>query len=80
VYVPERLKGDGTTVDLGREGDDGQPVGDTPLPAPHGGQAGVPYQDVYGDYAAEAQAALDGSYIPLGMKQVVRDYFTSLEP
>ncbi len=67
-------------MDVGREGEDGLPVDDTPLPAPEGGQAAVPYREVYADYATEAQAALEGSYIPLGMKQYVRDYFSSLEP
>jgi hypothetical protein len=74
------LKSEGTEVDIGREGEDGLPIGDTPLPVPGEGAAGVPYNDVYGEYATEAQAALEGSYIPLGMKQYVRDYFSSLEP
>ena len=38
------------------------------------------YREVYADYAAQAGAALEGSYIPLGLKQYVRDYFSSLEP
>jgi hypothetical protein len=40
----------------------------------------VPYREVYADYSEEAGAALDSSYIPLGMKRYVRDYFSSLEP
>jgi len=71
---------EGSGVDVGREGDGGAPVGDTPLPAPEGGSAAVPYREVYADYADRAGAALEGSYIPLGMKQYVRDYFSSLEP
>ena len=50
------------------------------LPVPGEGQAAVPYREVYADYAAQAGAALEGSYIPLGLKQYVRDYFSSLEP
>jgi len=67
---------------VGREdaGQDGAPVGDVPVPVPEGGQAGVPYQEVYADYAAEAGAALEGSAIPLGLKQYVREYFSSREP
>lgn len=80
VYVPYRLDAQGTEVEIGREGDEGVWVGDTPLPAPQGGRASVPYRQVYADYAARAGAALEGSYIPLGMKQYVRDYFSSLEP
>jgi hypothetical protein len=80
VYVPYRLEQEGAGVEIGRQGNEGMPAGDTPLPAPQGGQAMVPYREVYADYAAQAGAALEGSYIPLGMKQYVRDYFSSLEP
>jgi len=82
VYVPDRFDEGGAGVDLGREGaeGDGVPVDDAPLPIPQGGQANVPYREVYADYAAQAGAALEGSYVPLGMKQYVRDYFSSLEP
>jgi len=79
VYVPYRLDEEGQGVDVGRQGDQGAPVGDTPLPAPEGGRAAVPYREVYADYAAQAGAALEGSYIPLGLKGYVRDYFSSLE-
>jgi hypothetical protein len=80
VYVPYRLEQEGVGVEIDRQGSEGMPGGDTPLPAPQGGQAAVPYREVYADYAAQAGAALAGSYIPLGMKQYVRDYFSSLEP
>ena len=80
IYVPGRIDEEGAGVDLGREGDGGAPVGGVPLPAPPGGGANVPYREVYAEYAAQAGAALEGSYIPLGMKQYVRDYFSSLEP
>ena len=80
--MPYRFDEGGAGVDVGREGagDEGVPVGDTPLPAPDGGRANVPYREVYAGYAAQAGAALEGSYIPLGLKQYVRDYFSSLEP
>lgn len=80
VYVPGRMDEEGAGVDVGREGDGGAPVGGAPLPAPLEGGANVPYREVYAEYAAQAGAALEGSYIPLGMKQYVRDYFSSLEP
>ena len=80
VYVPYRFGGEGAGVDVGREGGEGVEVGDVPLPAPQGGRTSVPYREVYADYADQAGAALEGSYIPLGMKQYVRDYFSSLEP
>ena len=88
VYVPYRLDEQGQRVDVGRQGEGGEPTGDKPLPPPlppyrgdgGGGTASVPYRDVYAGYAAQAGAALEGSYIPLGLKQYVRDYFSSLEP
>jgi hypothetical protein len=80
VYVPYRLDEEGAGVDVGREDGEGGPIGDAPLPAPEGGRAAVPYRQVYAEYASQAGAALEGSYIPLGLKQYVRDYFSSLEP
>ncbi len=81
MYVPYRLDEEGLGSNVGREGGEGgMVVGEVPLPAPEGGQANVPYQEVYAEYAARAGSALEGSYIPLGMKQYVRDYFSSLEP
>jgi hypothetical protein len=79
-YDPERIGGEGEGVNVGREGEEGVTVGDVSIPAPEGGRSNVPYREVYSDYAKEAGAALEGSYIPLGMKQYVRDYFSSLEP
>lgn len=80
VYVPFRFEEEGTGLDLGREGDEGPLMGDTPLPAPEGGRPNVPYREVYAEYAEQAGSALEGGYIPLGLKQYVRDYFSSLEP
>jgi hypothetical protein len=78
--VPYRFDEEGSGLDVGREGGEGLPAGDIPLPAPEGGRTNVPYREVYAEYATQAGVALEGSYIPLGMKQYVRDYFSSLEP
>ncbi|MDW8098703.1 MAG: hypothetical protein RML36_04350 [Anaerolineae bacterium] len=40
----------------------------------------VPYQQVYRQYAAEAAQAMEREYIPLGLREYVREYFTRLEP
>ena len=40
----------------------------------------VPYSQVFGDYRDAAYEALNDDYIPLGMKEYVRNYFSSLEP
>jgi len=80
VYIPYRLDENGQPVNVGRPDDEGAPVGSAPLLPPFDGQAAVPYRQVYADYATQAAAALESSYIPLGMKQYVRDYFSALEP
>jgi hypothetical protein len=44
------------------------------------GRSTVPYNQVFSNYADEANSALDQSYVPLGLRDVVREYFTSLAP
>jgi hypothetical protein len=44
------------------------------------GQVSVPYNEVFGNYRNIANRALDSGYVPLALRDVVRDYFTSLEP
>ncbi|MCX7682959.1 MAG: hypothetical protein N2508_13505 [Anaerolineae bacterium] len=80
VYVPYRLGEEGVELDIGRTGEGEPPAGTIPVPFPDTGQAGVPYRQVYAEYAARAGAALESAYIPLGLKQYVRDYFSALEP
>ena len=40
----------------------------------------VPYDQVYGDFFDYAQTTLDRSYVPISVKDYVRDYFSSLDP
>jgi hypothetical protein len=40
----------------------------------------VPYRDVYSEFNGYAQTSLDRSYVPLSVKDYVRDYFSSLNP
>jgi hypothetical protein len=44
------------------------------------GQAQVPYEQVFPQYQEQAGNALGSSYIPQGYKDLVRDYFSELEP
>ena len=44
------------------------------------GESRVSYDTVFSDYRQAANRALESDYVPLGMRDVVRDYFTSLEP
>ena len=40
----------------------------------------TPYQKVYADFYQFAQTSLDRNYVPLSVKDYVRDYFSSLDP
>ena len=40
----------------------------------------VPYSEVYADFYNYALTSLDRSYVPLSVKDFVRDYFSSLDP
>ena len=40
----------------------------------------TPYQQVYADFYDYAQTSLDRGYVPLSVKDYVRDYFSSLDP
>ena len=40
----------------------------------------TPYQQVYSDFLNYAQTSLDRGYVPLSVKDYVRDYFSSLDP
>jgi hypothetical protein len=68
-------------VDVPGQGDDnGPPTGEVDGGPHDQGEALVPYDQVYADYEAQAASALENSYIPRGMKDYVRAYFSSLEP
>jgi hypothetical protein len=82
IYAPQRLGGEGgEQVDVpgSGESDPGGSEGEG-LPPPERGEALVPYDEVYTDYQAQAASALENSYIPRGIKDYVRDYFSSLDP
>lgn len=40
----------------------------------------VPYDTVYQTYLDAANQAMEQSYIPPGLKDYIRDYFSQLEP
>ncbi len=80
VYAPRRI-GTSQGPELYLEND----PGDSPLmegdfaPNPSG-EALVPWNEIYGDYLDAASRALESDYIPLGLRDVVHDYFSALEP
>jgi len=42
--------------------------------------AAIPYQQVFADFYNYALTSLDRNYVPLSVKDYVRDYFSSLDP
>ena len=44
------------------------------------GESRVSYDTVFSEYQNSANRALESDYVPLGLRDVVRDYFTSLDP
>ena len=59
---------------------DGQLVQEGILSESPDGQSIIDYSQVFSDYANAANAALERDYIPLSLRDVVHDYFSSLEP
>ena len=47
---------------------------------PYGNEAQVGYKQVYAQYQEKATETLQNSYIPAGLKDIVKDYFSSLAP
>jgi hypothetical protein len=81
VYAPRRIGGENGEVESVLEPDaSNMPVQEGEFAENPDGQALVPYSEVFSDYRDAANRALESDYIPLGLRDVVRDYFTSLEP
>lgn len=81
VNVPRRIGGafGDTTIQL--EADPGDsPLQEGEFSENPEGQVTLPYDQVYGNYRDTADRALESGYVPLALRDVVRDYFTSLEP
>jgi len=84
VYVPwERRPGSGQEVVIPGQ-DTGQGETETretenPLPGA-AGEALVPYHEVYQTYLDAAQQAMEFGTVPPGLQELVRAYFSQLEP
>ena len=81
IFAPRRPFMDETDIDIFLESEDDNPIileGD--FEENPTGAVNVPYNEVFSDYASAANTALEQGYIPLGLRDVIRDYFTSLAP
>ncbi len=88
VFVPDTVdlsEFEGVDVELDADcfggGDEcGELQNETPAEFTDEGGSIVPYTQVLGDYQGAVNEALSDNAIPLGYKQFIRDYFSSLEP
>lgn len=80
IYVPERLGGEGNETALtGQKLESGSSTFSEADGAPVQKGAMVPWQEVLTQYREEAVQSMDSQEIPPGLKELVRDYFSSLE-
>jgi hypothetical protein len=82
VYAPWQQGQPGSPDFLpGRESGQGEEtVREEGPQAGSSGPALVPYSEVYASYNTAAAEALEREYVPAGLKDYVREYFTRLEP
>ena len=80
VYAPRRIGGEGEDSLVLEPDASDVPMQEGEFSENPAGQSLVPYNQVFSDYSNAATRALESDYIPLGMRDVVRDYFSSLEP
>ncbi len=80
IYVPSRLGGDGDPSYVkGSKGSSGHSQWSQVEGVPVDKGGAVPYESVLGEYKQEAMTRISNSAIPPGMKDIVREYFSSLE-
>lgn len=79
IYSPNGIDGGGDEIRLRSDpGDTTVKEGefdDNPL-----GESRISYDTVYNEYRDAANRVLESDYVPLGLRDVVREYFTSLDP
>jgi len=82
LYVPQRLGGeDGPDVSLPGGNTPGETVvGSQERPAGDPGGLQVPYVDALPYYEAVNRQAIDSGQVPLDLRELVRRYFSALEP
>jgi hypothetical protein len=82
IYSPQRVGGaGGEEVDVPGDPGAGQPTGvEGDFAENPAGESSVPYNEVYSDYEGAVNEALESGYVPLGLRDVIRQYFSRLEP
>jgi len=81
IYAPQRIGGEGgPQVDTPGDPESGVALQEGEMAENPEGESTVPYSEVYGDYAASVNEALESGYVPLGMRRLVQQYFSRLDP
>ena len=84
IFAPSRIGDDGSNNQVDLQGnptnEDAISEREAGLNQQFSGTSRIPYGSVYADYADRATEALNTDYIPLGVRDVIRTYFSSLEP
>jgi hypothetical protein len=82
IFSPQRIGGEGgEQVDVPGDPGAGIPTGvEGDFAENPAGESTVPYNEVYSDYEGAVNEALDSGYVPLGLRDVIRGYFSRLDP
>jgi hypothetical protein len=82
IYAPQRLGGSGDdTVTLPGSGDpNGEVQGQSGVTPGMNNPSQVPYTQVYAEYANAYRQAIDSGQVPPQLRDLIRQYFSSLEP
>lgn len=80
IFAPQHIGGQGTEQIVLEPDASNAPAVEGEFAENAAGDVNVPYNQVFSDYSNAANRALESDYIPLGLRDVIRDYFSSLEP
>jgi hypothetical protein len=80
IYDPLFSTGREDLIPGGDSFDPGEVYGSSSLDDAYRNDAQVGYSSVYANYQEKATQSLQNSYIPSGLKDLVKDYFSSLAP
>jgi hypothetical protein len=80
IYAPSLLGGaGGDMLGIPTSGEDGEVIGTSPTTA-NAGQSLVPYTEVYSQYNQFNRRAIENGGVPAQFMDLVRSYFSSLQP
>ena len=78
--APERIEAEGETANLDPSGESGAALGQIASQFEQSGESIESYEAFYTEYENSAWESLQSDAVPLGLRALVRDYFSSLNP